>query len=170
LQFNLSHTHEHIVLAVRQGGPVGVDVEGGRTVADSLALVEQFFAPSEIIALRALPVAQQAQRFVALWTLKEAYVKARGLGLSIPLDQFGFEFNEASADAPCQLKRWWASIHIDPEPQAWQFWQGQLGHDVQVSLCASAPAPAAALRSVWHQVQPGRSEETQSAPWWQTSL
>jgi 4'-phosphopantetheinyl transferase len=168
LQFNLSHTHEHVVLAVRRGGLVGVDVEGGRTVAGSLTLADQFFAPSEVAALRALPTALQEQRFLALWTLKEAYVKARGLGLSIPLDRFGFEFAQAPADDPCQLLRWWAAGDIDPEPESWQFWQGGLGQGVQISLCAHASK--AELRPVWHTVLPGRSEETQSAPWWQTSL
>jgi 4'-phosphopantetheinyl transferase len=137
-------------------------------VVGNLALVDQFFAPSEVSALRALPEPLQPSRFLALWTLKEAYVKARGLGLSIPLDQFGFEFAEGDADQPIQLLRWWAAADIDPEPESWRFWQGRLGQDVQISLCTQVST--ADLRPVWHIVLPGRSEETQSAPWWQTSL
>ncbi len=90
-RFNLSRTSGLTVCVVAEGLDVGVDVEDVERKGDTVEVADAFFAPSEARQLRALPVAQQRQRFFELWTLKESYLKARGLGLSIPLDSFAFE-------------------------------------------------------------------------------
>ena len=88
LRFNLSHTPGRAVCAVARDRDVGVDVERLSRVTQPLLIADRFFAPAEIAALRASHESQRRQRFFELWTLKESYIKARGLGLAIPLDQF----------------------------------------------------------------------------------
>lgn len=116
LRFNLSHTEGLVVLAVAETD-VGVDVEwldrNGRTVE----LADRYFAPAETAALRALPTDQQRDRFFDLWTLKESYIKAQGLGLAVPLASFAFSGFEGAPGAlrvtvdPAQADRpdtWWS--------------------------------------------------------------
>lgn len=90
LRFNLSHTRGLAACAVTDGVAVGVDVEQlGRPVQHQ-ALADRWFSRQEAQELRVLPHAQQRTRFLEYWTLKEAYIKACGGGLSIPLDGFSF--------------------------------------------------------------------------------
>ncbi len=122
---NLSHTDGLVALAVARA-PVGVDVEdtarGGRTVE----LADRFFAPAEAAALRALPVAAQRARFFDLWTLKEAYIKACGLGLAIPLASFAFALDGAELcfsvaygvdGAPAEDAPRWRFARMDATPR-----------------------------------------------------
>jgi 4'-phosphopantetheinyl transferase len=88
LQFNLSHSHELALCAVSRGRELGIDVEYIRAELAEKEIAERFFAPREVAALRALPRSCQAEAFFACWTLKEAYLKARGAGLQTPLNQF----------------------------------------------------------------------------------
>lgn len=130
LRFNLSHTPGLVALAVAQSD-VGIDVEwtqrGGRTVE----IAERYFAPRELEELRQLSLEQQRQRFFQLWTLKEAYIKARGLGLAIPLKSFAFSGFEAEA------LRIEVLPHASDRPDwAWRFWLGWVGeaHRLAVAL------------------------------------
>jgi 4'-phosphopantetheinyl transferase len=91
LRFNLSHTRGLVALAVTDSRDVGVDVEHRYPRSFDLGVAESFFAPSEVAALFALPADRQRERFFTYWTLKEAYIKARGMGLALPLDQFAFD-------------------------------------------------------------------------------
>lgn len=87
LRFNLSHSGEVALVAVAEDRELGVDVESFRTIEED-ALAERFFSRRENTALRALPSGDRRAAFYACWTRKEAYVKARGDGLAIALDQF----------------------------------------------------------------------------------
>jgi 4'-phosphopantetheinyl transferase len=121
LEFNLSHTDGLAAIAVAAGGAVGIDVEGVMR-ANLHHDVRRFFSAAEIRALESLPCAQQPSRFFDYWTLKEAYVKARGIGLSLPLDGFSMhvhdhrpptiEFLPAISDDPHQ----WQFALVDPIP------------------------------------------------------
>ncbi len=88
LRFNLSHSHELALCAVTSDREVGIDVE--QIVADRAepGIAEHFFSQREVAALRALPPEQWNQAFFNCWTRKEAYIKARGEGLSLPLALF----------------------------------------------------------------------------------
>lgn len=88
LRFNLSHSHGLALYAITRGREIGVDVERIRTDFASEQIAELFFSPREVVALRALPTNVQVESFFNCWTRKEAYVKARGEGLRLPLDQF----------------------------------------------------------------------------------
>jgi 4'-phosphopantetheinyl transferase len=91
LSFNVSHSHHLIVLGVSRNTRLGVDVEKLDARRASLGLADRFFAPTESAHLRRLPARARAEVFFRYWTLKEAYVKARGLGLAIPLNRFSFD-------------------------------------------------------------------------------
>jgi 4'-phosphopantetheinyl transferase len=87
VRFNLSHSEQHAVIAVA-GVDVGVDIERVRPLADMQGLFEASFAPGEISALHAIPSADRPLAFFRCWVRKEAYIKARGLGLRLALNTF----------------------------------------------------------------------------------
>lgn len=94
--FNLSNTRGLIACAVGAPGQgeLGVDVEDVERRGETVSIAESVFSKAEVRALRSLPAARQRERFFAYWTLKESYIKARSMGLSIPLDQFSFHLDE----------------------------------------------------------------------------
>jgi 4'-phosphopantetheinyl transferase len=87
-RFNLSHSGNLALLAVTRAREVGVDLEMIRRGLAEEAIPESFFSPLEVEVLRALPREQQNEAFFNCWTRKEAYIKARGEGLSMPLHLF----------------------------------------------------------------------------------
>ena len=95
LQFNLSHCDDMAVCAVTLQEPIGVDIEHHSSRNAMLPLAERYFAAAEVHALTALPVHHQHKRFFDYWTLKEAYIKAHGKGLSMQLDQVCFDLDTA---------------------------------------------------------------------------
>jgi 4'-phosphopantetheinyl transferase len=94
LRFNLSHTSGLAACAVTLQHDIGVDVEYMNRRGDVTALAGDVFSPAEVRALRAAPSARRREQFFKYWTLKEAYIKARGMGLAMPLDQFSFDLND----------------------------------------------------------------------------
>lgn len=94
IHFNISHTDGLVVCLVSSEYRVGVDTELLARAPALLALAPRVFAPDELSDLDALPVDERAQRAVRLWTLKESYIKARGMGLALALDGFTFRFDE----------------------------------------------------------------------------
>jgi 4'-phosphopantetheinyl transferase len=88
LRFNLAHSHELALYAFTRGREIGVDIEYLRFIPDAEQIAASFFSAGEIAALQALPANQRQMAFFACWTSKEAYVKAVGKGLALPLDQF----------------------------------------------------------------------------------
>lgn len=117
LSWNLSNTTGVVACAVAAAGDLGVDVEYLDRRSRTVEVAERFFAAPEVAALRALPPAAQRERFFEHWTLKEAYIKARGLGLLIPLRQFWFEL---SPPAPPRIGY---LPEVDREPDRWWFAQ-----------------------------------------------
>jgi len=88
LQFNVSHSHGMALFAFAAARQVGVDVEMVRADFAGEKIAERFFSPQEVRELRSLPAAVQDEGFFLCWTRKEAYIKARGEGLQIPLKSF----------------------------------------------------------------------------------
>lgn len=151
ISFNVSHTNGLIVLAVAHDQALGVDTESLAIRQASIEIADRFFAPSETAALRALPAARQQQRFLEYWTLKESYIKARSMGLSIPLDSFAF----ALSDDGLQLS---IDARENDAPSRWRFWQMQLAPDYLVALCAEWKHPGLPQMIV-KNVVPCRSEQ-----------
>jgi 4'-phosphopantetheinyl transferase len=97
LSFNLAHTRGLVACCVARDVDVGIDVEAiGRSI-DIEGIAERFFSPIETADLARCPQPLRATRFTELWTLKEAYIKARGDGLSYPLDRFAFRLGESGS-------------------------------------------------------------------------
>lgn len=117
LQFNLSHTPGLVACAVAWRRPVGIDVESFERTGVGMELAANYFSPQEIAQLRSLPAAAQSERFLEYWTLKEAYLKARGVGLSLPLDCFSIQFRP---EQPIAIS---FAPSLDDDPSAWQFAQ-----------------------------------------------
>jgi 4'-phosphopantetheinyl transferase len=88
LEFNLAHSHQLGVVAVTRQSPVGIDVEYVPRRVDLRTIAERFFAPAEAAQLASLPDHEQLAAFQRCWTRKEAVLKTRGEGLSLPLDRF----------------------------------------------------------------------------------
>lgn len=87
LPFNLSHGESTVAIAIGHD-EVGIDVESADRALDVLAVARRFLHPDEAAGLAALPDEERRQRFLRIWTAKEAWVKARGTGLSDQLSRF----------------------------------------------------------------------------------
>jgi 4'-phosphopantetheinyl transferase len=145
LCFNLSHSRGLVVLGVTAGAALGVDVENTRVRQVSEGIAERFFAPSEAAALARIPPEQQQERFFEYWTFKESYIKARGMGLSIPLDRFSFDYPHADAVRLSVLPG------LDDDPGRWRFWQCRPSTEHLLAVCAervAAEAPILSLRRI----------------------
>jgi len=88
LEFNLSHARDFALVAVTKNRQVGVDIEYMREDISREEIARRFFSERESSELLALPSEQRKAAFFYCWTRKEAYIKAHGLGLSLPLDSF----------------------------------------------------------------------------------
>ncbi len=99
IEFSLSHSGEYAIVAVATGRAVGVDVEVCRPDVDSLKLAQRFFAPGEAHQIAQAQGDGQQRMFYRYWTAKEAYLKGRGVGLSLGLDRFEVLFDERLAQA-----------------------------------------------------------------------
>lgn len=88
LRFNMSHTKGLTLMAFCLDAEIGVDVEKLRVIDDCEQLAAMNFSSAESIALQAQPESERNAAFLRCWTRKEAYIKARGEGLSLPLDGF----------------------------------------------------------------------------------
>ncbi len=100
MRFNLSHSHQLALVAIARGREVGVDVEFMRADFANDEVAEHFFSPTEVTQLVQMPAGIKTRSFFNCWTRKEAYIKARGEGLSHPLDQFDVSF---APDVPAAL-------------------------------------------------------------------
>ncbi len=125
LSFNVSHTRGVLGFAVARS-VVGLDVERFRRDPDPLAIGRQVFSPEELAVLAALPPDAQRLRFRRLWTLKEAYLKARGTGLTLPAREVTcaldvhpegvrLSFTDAVGDEPSR----WQCVELRPTEHTW---------------------------------------------------
>jgi 4'-phosphopantetheinyl transferase len=105
LEFNLSHTGELAMIAITGEREIGIDVESTKRPCEIQKIAGRFFTPNEADAIKKLPPERQRKAFFACWTRKEAFLKAKGCGMSIPLDQF--EVSVIPENAPVLLKTAW---------------------------------------------------------------
>jgi 4'-phosphopantetheinyl transferase len=88
IHFNLAHSRGKALYAFSTGRQLGVDLEFIREDLEYEKIAERFFSPREIERLGSVPAEIRKEAFFNCWTRKEAYIKARGEGLSMPLDEF----------------------------------------------------------------------------------
>jgi 4'-phosphopantetheinyl transferase len=132
IELNLSHAQGAVACALMRGTPIGVDIEGASRDFDLMALARSYFARAEVALLEAVAEEQRVATFLALWTLKEAYVKARGDGLSLPFDRFAFSLDPIAIDIP----------DAGPaEPAMWRFASLLLSCGHRLSVAARSQRP-----------------------------
>jgi 4'-phosphopantetheinyl transferase len=137
LRFSLSHTRALAACAATIDDDIGLDVEHtSRRVTAGLA--DRFFSPRETHALRRVAGPAQCARFFEYWTLKEAYLKARGLGLSLPLNRFSVYRDRQGV--------WRIAFEpsVGDDPACWRFWSWPIGDEHRAAL---AIAPAGSYRT-----------------------
>lgn len=131
LRFNISHTDKLIICAVMLNDDIGCDVENTKRNTEPLLIAQRFFSPSEVTELFALPEHKQCSRFFDYWTLKESYIKAWGLGLSIPLADFSFDISlSENSEFNNNIKLSFAQ-HRKDFPEIWQSWLISLTNHIE---------------------------------------
>jgi 4'-phosphopantetheinyl transferase len=132
IYFNLSHTNGMVVCAISSSEKIGVDVERCDRVLDTLKLAATVFAPVEAARLSAASYLDRRELFFAFWTLKEAYIKARGMGLWLPLQRFWIDIDREPM-----------RIHFTDdflgESSSWDFWRGAPTEVHRIAVAAAFP-------------------------------
>lgn len=145
LSFNLTHSGERAVLAISLDTPLGIDIEQLSRQRDYLGIAQHYFHADEVEQLMACTEEQQYRFFFQLWTLKEAYLKARGTGIATGLDNVSF-IVEGQVTASF-------ATELDDHTSAWQFFNYDLESDYSLSLAVKQ-----------HHQQPVKLEFYQSWP------
>jgi 4'-phosphopantetheinyl transferase len=126
LRFNLSHSRDVALLGVTIARDIGVNIEYTNRSEDTLRIARNQFSSAEISQLEATSGNRQRDLFFAIWTLKEAYIKAKGMGLSLPLKDFTIipgtqhvaTFSTLTTHEDETDKWWMAGYKIAPKYQA----------------------------------------------------
>ena len=151
LEFNIAHSADLVMLGVTSGRTLGIDAESIVARDVDIDGLDRYFAPEESAALLALPTHARRRRFFELWTLKESYLKATGMGLGIKLDAFRFVLTgERGLD-----------LYMRPEladsPRRWRLWQLALRADYLAAVCAARGGDAPP-RLIGREIVPLASE------------
>lgn len=161
LRFNLSHTRGLAACIVAGEIDVGVDVEDRRRFAHGPDIARRYFSAREVTDFEAVPVESQQETFFEYWTLKEAYIKAVGVGISLGLDRFSFDIDRSGApigDAERRAPTISFAPDLDDDPAAWQF--AQFEPTPHHAMAAAIRRGAAEDREFHlHEVVPGLDEE-----------
>lgn len=133
LRFNVSHTRTLVAIAIAQDFDVGIDIEEIREEFP-LSVAHAYFSPEENFELDRLDSESRRLRFFQYWTLKEAYLKARGVGMTLPLDAFTFHMPATNRGNIT------ITGTIEEQPQAWQFFSTRVVREHQLAVAIRMPA------------------------------
>ena len=117
VRFNVSHSRDMALYAISRNREVGVDIENVKARSFQEEIAERFFSPEEVHWLRGLPREKQAEAFYECWTRKEAYLKARGDGLALPIKPPIIPAIPSSASTEPTL------ITLPDGDRSWSFWR-----------------------------------------------
>jgi 4'-phosphopantetheinyl transferase len=135
-RFNLSHCDGLLACIVARDADVGIDVERLGACIETSRLADTVLTSEEASDLHGLEGMARQRRFMQYWTLKESYLKARGMGLSLPIRAVGFRFSDSGRISAC------FGPELNDHPDGWEF--GLLatepGCQVAVSISKSGPA------------------------------
>jgi 4'-phosphopantetheinyl transferase len=133
LEFNLSHSKDFAAFAFSSQGSVGIDIEYMRNLVDAEEIARRFFSAKEVADLLALPIDLQRRAFFQVWSRKEAFIKALGVGIFYPLHQFSVAVDEGKI-GPVTLQ-----IHDDQEKtKKWHLIALDLAPNYSVAVCAES--------------------------------
>jgi 4'-phosphopantetheinyl transferase len=114
--FSVSHSREMGLFTFASDGEVGVDIEQVKPDFNGMEIASHFFSSEEIAALAKLPPELRVEAFFGCWTRKEAYVKARGQGLGIPLRSFTVSFADSNQLLRDETGVAWSCYALEPAP------------------------------------------------------
>jgi 4'-phosphopantetheinyl transferase len=145
LTFNVSHSDDYALFAVGRGGQMGVDIEHIREVPDLDRLAESAFSAAERATFATLPSSERVAAFYNGWTRKEAYIKARGEGLTRPLDAFDVTL------APGERARLVRVLDEPAEPARWSIWSLTPVEGYAAAICVEGHDACEGLRveEIW---------------------
>jgi 4'-phosphopantetheinyl transferase len=129
VEFNVSHSGDAALLAFSRGRVLGIDVEQLRENFDHAAIARRFFSEQEQTQLAELPSSERHLGFFRCWTRKEAYIKAQGAGLSLPLDQFDVSLK------PGELNALLSTRPDETEAAQWSLQEVPAGEGYVAALC-----------------------------------
>lgn len=146
INFNLAHSHGMAIYAFSRARELGVDLEFMRENVAVEDIAERFFSPREIDTLRTIPAELRKQGFFNCWTRKEAYIKARGEGLSLPLDEFDVSLRPGEPaellrnhKEPAEVTRW--TMQSIPAPAGFVAALVVEGHDWRLKTFSVEQSP-----------------------------
>lgn len=148
ISFNLSGSQETVALAVGVGCTVGLDVEDTRRSVDDALIVRRALATADRRFIQGRAPQEQRAAFFEIWTLKEAYTKARGMGLTLGFGRFAFDL-----DVPGRIA--WR-LPVADDPCTWQVQTFTDGKALQLALCVDR---VGAVVAVPHGLQGQRCGE-----------
>ncbi|WP_372750478.1 4'-phosphopantetheinyl transferase superfamily protein [Litorivivens sp.] len=138
-RFNLSLTDGVAILAVHADADIGADIEYHGHGRSMLEVADQYFSALEIADLKTLPSTDQKRGFFRYWTLKESLVKAKGEGMSVPLDSFSFRATKEAGASVHKAKLVNAPAHFIDDASQWDFRFFELGLDYTAAVSVSRP-------------------------------
>jgi 4'-phosphopantetheinyl transferase len=144
LTFNLSHSNEMGLIAIGSRRAIGIDIEHVRSDLADEQVARRFFSKREVTELLSLPVEQRQVAFFTCWTRKEAYIKGRGEGLSMPLDQFDVSIKP---DQPVEL------LQTRPDPAQALQWKLYALYPGRGYVAALAAEGQPGLLNCWQWVE-----------------
>lgn len=135
VEFNLSDSRELALIAITCGRAVGIDIEHYHPGLEAEKIAARYFSPTEVARLFELPEDQRIEAFYTCWTRKEAYIKARGEGLSLGLDRFDVAFSPGerpallrSDEGEAEIGRWaFRALRVGPGYEAACVVEGEIG-------------------------------------------
>jgi 4'-phosphopantetheinyl transferase len=162
--FNLSNTTGLVACAVGKDCDIGIDVENIMRALDIDALAPAVFASAELADVRQSPPGDRRERFYSYWTLKEAYIKGRGMGLSLPLDAFWFDLNGLSprlnvTDRCPDIPERWRFHRYAPTPEHRMAIAVAAPRDTEPSVCLRWTVPSLAGDGQSGGLVPGLANE-----------
>lgn len=160
-RFNISHCAGMVMTGFGLDRDIGVDVESVDRFGAGLEIARFCFAPEEVRAIESAPEQEQRATSAAFWTLKEAYIKARGLGLTIPLADFAIDLDSMRISF---------SARIADRADCWLLWRDQVGPSHVLAVAAGRRpeeqlrmrVEEVALESLWSTSPAGRAQFTES--------
>jgi 4'-phosphopantetheinyl transferase len=141
VQFSLSHTAGLVACAIAKDCSIGLDVENTQRELDFAAMAS-YFSPAEAGNMARRSREDQREYFFFCWTLKEAYAKAKGMGLSLPFDGFWFDLDGSSP-------RIHFTDRCDDDPLRWSFHLCAPTNDHKLALAISAPIKEVSIHLHW---------------------
>lgn len=158
--FNLADSEDSVAIAVAAEGRIGVDIERLRDIDSADGIADRFFHADECAALHALPPERRDEGFLLAWTRKEAFIKAAGLGLSMPLDQFAVS---VTPDEPVAVLAIDEALRGDAgRPGDWSLFDRRILPDTVTAVAARGTGWAVETRVVDETFFAGTAQECQA--------